>query len=251
MGKLLLPIIVILLLISGVFIYNQNQINKQTSSETALGASNYEECMQAENGQFVDTYPKKCVTIDPDTKDKIVYIEQIKEPVNTSSWEKFNSGLGFSFLCPPYWECKKYDFQSASVYETQYVNISTFQLYIINSDNFQKSFLRHPDYKSPKSWFDDLLLKKPAALRVLPQTIKSIPGTDGLDQPFYYNYDFSNMSEIETPGGKELIITRENNDANVIVPLSNGNLVLVVISPTYLTQDPIFKAIFSSITDKF
>ncbi len=249
MGKLLLPIIVILVLISGVFIYNQKQTNKQTSSETALGANNYEECMQAKNGQFVDTYPKKCVTIDPETKDKIVYIEQVKEPVDTSNWVKFDSGLGFSLLCPPHWECKKQEEDSVTIYETQYLNITTFQLYIINQANFQNSYLRHPGYKTPESWYKDLLAKKPLAIQVFPQTVKSVPGTDALDHPFYFNYDFNKVSEIDTPNGKGIVIRREDHDANVIVPLGNGELVLVVISPTYLVDDPIFKTIFSSITN--
>ncbi len=249
MNKLILLGVFFLVLLVVALTYSQRQINPpQQTAPIVQKVLNYEECMQSTNSKIVETFPQKCVVIDKDTGDEQVFIEQAKEPVDTSQWEKFNSGLGFSLLCPPHWQCQKYDEKSVIISQTHYLNISSFQLFIITPENFQQSFLRHPDYQDPISWYKDTLMKNPRALKVYPQTIKSVPGRDEQRGPQYAFFDFKTMSIFDAQGGKGLIFPVDQSDSVVIVPLDNQNLVLVVISPKYLTDDPIFKAIFASIS---
>lgn len=242
MSKFVLVILIITIL-SGVIFYSQNQSKNQNVPQVSI--LTFEECVQSK-GKVSTTFPRQCEANNGKT-----YIEKVAGPVNTDSWETFNAGLGFSFKCPPSWDCKKWDENAAIITQNHYLNISAFQLNRITSQNFQQSLLRHPNYKTPIDWFKDLQAKKDVAIKVLPEAIKwGKPGTDERIPPIYYYFKFDKMIELETKSGKALIFPGEkgNPDTSVIIPLNSTDVVLVILSPEYLYQDPIIKAIVSSVS---
>lgn len=247
--KGLAPILIVLIIavaIGGYLIYS-GKINLPQKEDSQGSIFTYDECVKGKGSKIADNYyPKKCES--PDGK---TYIESVNKPVNTASWEIFKTGLGFSFKCPPSWSCKRNTEikDIANVYQSHYSNISTFQFNIVDSNNFQESFLRHPRYKTPMEWFGALKTKNPIAIEVLPETIKVTPGTDQKIPPHYYDFNFDKMTDFETKAGRALVFPEAEYGlrTSIMVPLNNTDLVLVTLSPDYLLQDPIIEAIIASL----
>lgn len=232
-------VILLILITVGVYVY---KIQKPSDSFITT----FDECVKSNGREIIQTYPRRCNTVD-----KITYIEKLPDPIDTSGWSIFNVIPGFSFKCPPGWNCKKFDDMSAIISENHYSNISTFQINLITPRNFQRSFIRHPNYRTPVVWLNDVLAKKVSAVTALPSTIESAPGTDGLSYPAYYSYDLNKMMEIHTTSGVTGVIFPPGNehipDANVIIPLNTTDVAFVLLSPTYLINDPVIKGILTSI----
>ncbi len=203
----------------------------------------FDECVQEKNSSVSATFPKQCKA-----NDEKIYIEKITEPVNTNGWKLFRSDLGFSFLCPPSWKCQSFNENSVTIRQDHYLNISSFQLHKITQENFQQSLLRHPKYKTPVAWLKDLEAKKDIAVKALPETIKPVLGTDALNYPLYVNFTLDQIRIFETKRAEAVVVSGEKEDeTSVIIPLNNIDVVLVTLFPGYLSDDPIIKAIISSI----
>lgn len=198
--------------------------------------------LNLKNSKIVSTFPRQCLSNEGKT-----YIEKVTEPVDTSNWGVFNGVQGFTFKCPPSWNCRKFTDTSVTIDQNHYSNISAFQINLITPNNFQKSLLRHPSYNNPISWYNDLLAKRQKALQAPISTRIYRPGTDGYSDPDYAHYDLSKMESFQTTKG--IIFPASGNfpDTNILIPLSSTDLVLVLISPRDLYKDPIMKAIISSI----
>lgn len=239
---IILGVILLLLVVGAYYFLEKQNVNDQDYSQAFI--TTFAECAQLKGSEIVKTYPQQCKTAD-----KITYIEKVKEPVDTPNWASFNLVKGFTFKCPPSWNCQKYRDTSATIYQNHYSNISTFQLNLITSENFQQSFIRHPNYNTPMAWFNAVKAKNESAVKALPITIKSVPGTDGLDYPVYYNYDLKEMREIDTDSGKGIILPARDSNPNtsIVIPINDRDVVLVLLSPANLYKDPIIKAILASI----
>lgn len=246
MSKIVVAVLVIGVIVGVIFygLKGQKQIKNEDTSVVSI--STFKECAQSKQGKIGTTFPRQCES--PDGK---TYIEKVDEPVDTNSWTVFSGVQGFSFKCPPSWKCQKLDESAATIYQNHYLNISSFQFNRITPQNFQDSFLRNPNYKTPMSWFKDLEAKKELAIKVLPETIKQGKwGTDERIPPRYYYFKFDKMSELETKKGKALIFPGEGGypDTSVIIPLNTTDVILVTLSPEYLYQDPIVKSIISTVS---
>jgi hypothetical protein len=235
-------IILIFVILAGLH-YFLKQLNNQKITQPFVAT--FAECTKLKGSVIIDTYPKLCKT-----EDKVTYIEEIKEPIDISSWTTFSEIPGVTFKCPPSWQCTKFKDDSASINQSHYLSLNlSFQIYLITSENFQKGFIRHPGYDNPISWYNDLQLKKQAAIQAPISTRIYRPGSDGYSDPLYANYDFSKMERLKTDVGEGLIFpgTESNPDTTILIPLNNSDLILVLFSPGYFYKDPIIKGILTSI----
>lgn len=200
----------------------------------------FDECVKT-GGKVSDTYPKRC-----QTSDLVTYFQDKNAPIDTSKWKRVNTDLGFSFLCPEYWDCKKFEESSYTLYNPNY-SISNFQINLITPNNFQESFLRHSGYKAPLAWYEDVRAKKPAAVKTLKQDIQSVPGTDGFIYPEYAGYNLDQMIVREASKGGGLVFLKDENDANILIPLNETDLILITVSPNTFYENPAFQEIIRSI----
>lgn len=97
------------------------------------------------------------------------------------------------------------------------------------------------------TWYEALKVKSPQAIKVLPETIKSVPGTDALRYPAYSNYSFDNISEI-TIGDNNGVLVKDAGD--VFIPLNEDILLYIKLDPSAYFSNPIVNAIISSVKVK-
>lgn len=213
-------------------------VKGRNKSPVDTGFFTYNECVKA-GFPIVETYPRQCKT-----KDGKTFIEETKSPVNTDNWQRITvADLGFSYKCPPTWTCRRYD--------EGMVNISAnsksidFSIVEINKDN-----LDHPSYKRPIDWLNDLRAKKPLAVKVFPETIKPVPGTDDLKYPFYKDIVLEKIRE-KTLGENTVVVaeTINNNiplDTFLLIP-AGQNVIRISSHPIYVYTDPLAEAVVSTI----
>lgn len=242
MGKLIL-IVFIFVTIIGIFLYRQRSDSTPNFYSSPNPNFGFEDCVNSEGAIVTDNgYIKKC-----QTSDLVSYYQNSDAPIDISKWTSINSGFGFSLLCPNDWTCRTDP-------ENGYVNlynpnfrISTFGVTPVTPANFQQSQLRHPDYKTPLSWYNAVKAKNKNAVKVLPSTIKPVSGTDGLLYPAYSGYNLDQMVLREATEGGGLAFFKDESDGNILIPLDNQDLILVVFSPWNLSDSPVFKEILRSI----
>ncbi len=202
----------------------------------------YEDCLKLEGSKKATSYPNKCVT-----KDDVVFLETIREPVDTSSWQVFDTGLDYTFKCPPFWSCLKWE-MGVSI-ESPYYYVGLINIGRVSLTDYDDSQIRHPSYTNPRKWLTDVLAKKPDAIKVYERSIKNAEGTSQRFAPAYYDTDFSKIREIDAVAGKGVVLLRENNDVYGIVPIGENSVVTIApLNNSY--EDPVVKGIISSITVK-
>ncbi|GEM_PF-3521281 len=203
----------------------------------------FDECMHSKNKEVINYYPRHCKSFDGTT-----FIEDVKTPVDTSSWKTFDTKLGFSFLCPPPWDCTTDGKNYASIGVTHYSDVNTFRFSVLTSDNFTDGLYRHPYYTNPVAWYRDVAAKKEIAVKALPSTIKPVPGTDASSYPNYHGYELDKMKDVTTQLGKGVLIPNQSiGYLSMLVPLNENELIILLISPDYLYDNPLFHAIITSI----
>lgn len=245
---IIVVIILIILFLGGIFYWKQqNKIVSNDQNFSQANIATFAECLKSTGSQVIDTYPKLCKTAD-----KVTFIEEVKEPVDTSNWTTFNEISGFTFQCPPSWNCKKFKEDSATIGQNHYLDISGFNLFQITPENFQQSFIRHPSYNTPVAWLNGIKAKDPNALKALPSTIKPVPGTDALDYTLYHNLDVNDVVNINSASGSGVIIPAKDGspDTLVVIPLNSKDVALVLLDPGYLYKNPIINSILTSIKPK-
>lgn len=223
----------IVVLVAGILIV---QMSKNKAEK--VWVNSYEKCIKA-NGKIISTYPKQCIK-------KGRFIEPVPEIVDSSSWEQYKENKGFTFKCPPSWQCKKFDEDSAFIQQSHYLGITTFQINLITPQNFQNSFIRNPLYSSPVAWYADIQSKKPSAIQVDPATEIAIEGTDAKSSPKYMYYDYEQM-EVFADKGVIFPAADSNPDTSVLIPLNDTDLALVFLSPGFLYTNPVVREIMNTI----
>ncbi len=205
--------------------------------------------------------PKKILPTSPATTSS--YTPITEEPVNTTAWPVVSPIKGYSFKCPPEWECYKIDNQindyneipsdvvinaPASYRSNHYIN--SFGLVLITPQLFQKSMIKNPNYSTPIDWYSDLVIKNKKSIEVLPSTIFKVPGTDGVVYPVYHNFDFNKMTVFQTGGGIKGLMFHPSSTSvpgtEIFIPLNN-NLLHIHFEPDSLVDDPIVMSILTSI----
>lgn len=188
---------------AGFFIYQKQQHKTVTSYEGSF-IVNFEECAKLSDSKIIETYPRQC-----EGKDQKTYIEEIKEPIDTSSWQTVDTKLGFSFKCPPKWKCdvfdKPQDAYVAKAYIDDYIHYYL-NFSIIKAENFQKSSFRHPNYKNGVEWFKALLARDPKSVKVLPKLYYE-DEAKGQIGPIYGNFKLDEIQDIEIDHKKAVILS--------------------------------------------
>lgn len=242
MGRLFLIVFIVLIII-GIFLYRQQSASIPNFYSSPNPNFGFEDCVKSEGAIVIDNgYVKKC-----QTSDLVSYYQNRDAQIDISKWTSINSGFGFSLLCPNDWTCRT-DPENGhlNLYNPNY-GMSTFGITPVTPSNFQQSELRHPNYKTPLTWYNAVKAKNQSAVKTLPSAIKSVPGTDGLLYPAYSGYNLDQMIVREATEGGGLAFFKHESDANILIPLDNQNLVLIVFSPWHLSDSPVFKEIIKSI----
>jgi len=239
----LIIVLLVTLAIGGYLIYqklNQSNIPAETSFIT-----NFDECIKSAHSKIIETYPRQCESSEGKT-----YVEEIREPIDTSDWQEVDTHFGFAFKCPPKWQCKVSDNTSdvyiASAQTHNYINYSV-GFVIVKAEDFQKSPFRHPSYKNGVVWLQALLAKDPKSIELMPGTYKFRPGTDGISGPVYADHvtwRFDQMHQTEVGNRKALIVGER-----VFVPFNDQDLFYIDngYNQGNSLVDPLEKAIISSI----
>lgn len=237
-GNVLLVVVLIFLVLGGFFIYQKR--TKSVIRNAVSFITTFDECSKLTDSKIIQTYPRQC-----ESKDGKTYIEEVKEPVNTANWQEFDTNLGFSFKCPPKWECSisdPRDFYVAKAYINSYVQYSI-GFWIIKEKDFQQSPYRHPSYRNGVEWVKDLLAKNPAAVEVLPTAIRSSGGYEPVtDYPAYRDLKLDQIQEIGISGKKAVIL-----GGKTIIPLNDEDLLIIEKGKENNTTVPLEKAIISSV----
>lgn len=250
-GFAAIEILIVVIFAIGAYLIYQKSI-KPINIVGVPFIATYEECIKASGSKITDGYPKLC-----ESREGKTYIEQIAEGINAgrlSDWKEVKTNSGFSFKCPPYWNCSQQDdidlLQGgyvASAYNTGYVKYSLL-FGIIKAIDFQQSLYRHPSYKNGVDWFNDLLARNPKSIEVLPSTIKQgKPGTGERVAPLYYGFKFDEFKELEIDNRKALHIQEKPYGTDrVLVPLNDKDL-LFIQKDTTNSVAPLGDAIISSV----
>lgn len=250
-GFAAIVILIVVIFAIGAYLIYQKSYKPITTIEVPFIAT-YEECIKASGSKITGGYPKQCESSEGKT-----YVEQIAEGINADSlndWKEVKTNFGFSFKCPPKWNCSQKDDINvlqggyvASAYNTGYVKYSLL-FGIIKAIDFQQSLYRHPSYKNGVGWFNDLLARNPKSIEVMPSTIKQgRPGTGERVAPLYYGFKFDEFKELEIDNKKALHI-QENiyNTDRVLVPLNDQDLLFIQKDATN-SATPIGDAIILSV----
>lgn len=225
-------IILVGVILAGLFVFSKYRENPEP--QVTEDPWSYEECLSLASTKKIDSYPKVC-----DSNGKIFW-ETVKEPIDTTAWETFDTKLGFKFKCPPHWDCQTLkDYPNSALIYALYNN-THFQLTKITPVTFPESNIRHRSYKTPVEWLTALKNKQELAVKTFPEAIKNVPGTDELLYPYYYNLKFTDVAVIKTENSEVVSIPDY-----AFVPINKTDLVLA-FTPY---KDPVIKAIINSIQE--
>lgn len=227
------PLIIILIfavvLIGGYLIY-QKQNTPVVPAEIPF-VTTFEECVKSSGSKVIESYPRQCESSEGKT-----YVEEIKEPIDTSKWQTVNTNFDFSFKCPPRWSCSVPDAIRGAYEYVARASTNNYVRYsvgfgVVKAVDFQKGPFRHPNYKNGVEWFKDLQAKNPQSVKLMPGTYgPGRPGTDSItiDPPiYYYGFKLDQMQETEIDNKKALIVKGFLPKEIVILPLNDQDLLYI------------------------
>ncbi len=233
MIKILGIIIFIALLTSSAYLIFYKNSQPEPILQSPL---TYEECKVFPNAKNVESLPNKCIT-----PDGVVFIEELKRPLSTENWTVFNTKLGFTLKCPPYWDCRTTE---GVVYITAGYYAGGMTIQKVTVDNFQESQIRHPKYSTPVAWFNDLQQGRKQALEVDPQTVWAVPNTDATNSPLYAGTKIEGVKEIIVQDKKGIVIS-SLPESSLILPLNKTD---VVILQSQTFEEPVALTIAETIS---
>ena len=203
--------------------------------------SSYEECIRANDTTTSKTYPASCKT-----KDNVSFVQIIKAPVNTNEWIEFDKVSGISLLCPPSWLCEKVG-DYIGISQNHYLNINQFSLLLLTPENFQKSYVRNSNYKTPVDWYNAVKEKNQESI-IPPQNSKISTPEAGLVNPLYSDYNLNTLEPIKTSEYEGVVATTTTTGVkNVLIPVNESDLLYIVLDFGYLYDDPLIKAVINSV----